>query len=255
MGAVVTGLDFTLPDDEVRVWRASLDQPADAVRHLEGRLSLDELERADRFRFDTDRRRFVVGRGILRSVLGGYLDMPPEELRFRYGEFGKPALDEPGPSFNVSHAGPMALFAFASALEIGVDIELSTAGQEGERIAKHFFSPAEVRHLRSLPGRHRPAAFLACWTRKEAFIKARGDGLSLPLDAFDVGFGPGQPCRLLRTAWSLDEPGEWHLVDLSDPSGGYVAALAARDRSFRVVSRSLDPVHLRRKSPILEEMT
>src|SRR3954470_7160412 len=135
MGGSVTRRHLALRDDEVQVWRASLDQEPDIIRELEGQLSGDELDRADRFRFARDRRRFVAGRGILRALLGGYLDRPPEAVGFRYGAFGKPLLDGSGPWFNVSHSGPVALFAFSSAVEIGVDVELVAAQPDGGRIA------------------------------------------------------------------------------------------------------------------------
>jgi 4'-phosphopantetheinyl transferase len=248
-------LDVRLPEDEVHVWRASLDQEPGVVRDLERHLSRDELDRADRFRFVRDRRRYVAGRGILRNLLGAYLNTPAKHVGFRYGAFGKPLLHGPGPWFNVSHSGPLALFAFASGFEIGVDVELAQAQPEGERIAEHFFAPAEVSLLRSLPGDQQDAAFLACWTRKEAFIKARGDGLTLPLEDFDVGFGPGRSCRLRRTAWSADEPAQWQLVDISDRSCGYLAAVAARDCHWRVVTRNLHRIPVPDQFTTLQEMT
>lgn len=203
---------------------------------MRGLLSADERERADRLRFERDRRRYVVGRALLRTLLARYTAAPAEELAFGYGELGKPWLDA-GPSFNLSHSGDVALYAFAAAGELGVDVELDDADFATDRIAERFFSPAEVSALRSLPPAAQPRAFLRCWTRKEAFVKARGDGLSLALDSFDVTLAPDEPAALLRTAWSRREPREWQIEDLSDPGGGYVAALAIRAYETCLVRR------------------
>jgi|SRR5579884_318017 len=229
-----------LPADEIHVWRGWLDLPAGVAAAMWGLLCTGERERAERFRFDRDRRRFIVGRGLLRLLTACYLEEPPESIRFGYGEYDKPYLDGPGPFFNLAHSGPVALLAFSSASEIGVDVELAGHDLSRERIAERFFSPAEVRALRGLPARAQARAFLNCWTRKEAFIKARGDGLSLPLDSFDVTLAPGQPPRLLRTAWSSEEPGRWHFEDLSDPDGQLIAAVASRSTGWRAVTRRVD---------------
>jgi 4'-phosphopantetheinyl transferase len=223
---------------EVHVWRASLERSAQMVKRMRRLLARDEQHRADRFRFERDRSRYIVGRALLRRLLGGYLETAPEELEFEYGEFGKPALRE-GPRFNLSHSGPVALYAFSNAGEVGIDVELDAGDFARERIAERFFSPAEVRVLRSLPGQVQPRAFLTCWTRKEAFIKARGDGLSLALDSFDVTVAPDTPAELLRTAWCSDEARHWCLQDLSDPRAGYIAAVAQRGAGWHVVERQI----------------
>jgi 4'-phosphopantetheinyl transferase len=218
--------------DGVQIWRASLDQERSVVEGLHLLLCGEERERASRFRFARDRDRYVVGRGVLRTLLSDHVEVAPELLSFLYGPQGKPRLATPGPRFNVSHSGPVALYAFSWSGEVGVDVELDRPEFARERIAERFFSPAEVTALRSLPEELQPHAFLTCWTRKEAYIKARGEGLSLPLDRFDVSLHPDEPPALLRTAWSAQEPTEWRLVDLSDVAFGYLAALAIRDDGF-----------------------
>lgn len=248
-------LPLCLDDDTVHVWRASLDRAPGVVQRLEAVLSDDERERARAFRFDRDRDRYVVARGTLRTLLGGYLDDAPEEVRLGYGPYGKPRLAGDGPRFNVSHSGPVALLAFSASLELGVDVELLDAQPDACSIAEHCFSAAETSRLRSLPAASRDAAFLACWTRKEAFVKARGDGLSLALDEFDVGFGPETPCALLRTAWSEAEPAMWRLVDLSDAGAGYVAALAAREGTRPIRSIQLDTIAVHEQSMRRQEIT
>jgi 4'-phosphopantetheinyl transferase len=229
----------SLPTDELHVWRVQLDADPEVVDRLHRVLSADECDRAQRFHFERDRRRYVIGRGVLRHLLGRYLAQDPGEIRFAYGEYDKPRLDGPGPYFNVSHSGAVALLAFSSAAEVGVDVELDDGDFASERIAERFFSPAEVQVLRSLPAELQPRAFLLCWTRKEAFIKARGDGLSLSLDSFDVTLVPGQPAALTRTAWCSEEPTQWRLTDLSDPDAGFIAAVASRSKSWRVIRRDV----------------
>jgi len=231
-------VDWELPRDEVHVWRASLERPTSVVGELRQTLARDEQQRADRFRFERHRSRYIVGRALLRSLLGAYLGCEPAALEFDYGEFQKPSLPG-GPSFNVSHSGSIALFAFTEHGELGVDLELDDPDFAGERIAERFFSSTEVDALQSLPEALRPRAFLTCWTRKEAFIKARGDGLSLALDSFDVTLSPDRPAALLRTHWSDEEPGEWRMEDLSDLKAGYIAAVALRSRVWRVVAREI----------------
>jgi 4'-phosphopantetheinyl transferase len=231
------GVQQSISAGEVHVWRGSLERPAPIVAQLRELLSADERRRAARFRFDRDRSRYIVGRGQLRVLLGRYLGLGPGEVRFGYGRFEKPHLAHPGPAFNLSHSGSIVMYALRDEGEIGIDVELDDADFAKERIAERFFSPAEVRALRSLPEHQQAHAFLTCWTRKEAFIKARGDGLSLALDSFDVSLTPGAPAELLRTAWSIDEPRRWRLEDLSDPIAGYIAAVALPDEVGAIVQR------------------
>jgi 4'-phosphopantetheinyl transferase len=224
------GSPAPLKAGELHVWRASLDGGSDRPETLAGLLTPDERARAGRFRFERDRSRYVVGRGLLRVLLSRYTGAEPAELRFTYGRYDKPRLGGDGPWFNVTHSGPVALFAFSSTAEVGIDVERDGADLTRDLIAERFFSPAEVEALRSLPQPLQPHAFLAGWTRKEAFLKARGDGLSLALDSFDVALAPGQTVEVLRTAWSDDEPAQWSLIDVSDPELGYIAAVAGRTR-------------------------
>ncbi len=234
----VRGTLTALPADEVHVWRDSLIRAPGEVARLRGLLALEERRRADRFRFERHRSRYIVGRATLRLLLAGYLDADPGDLEIAYGEFDKPYLAD-GPSFNLSHSGTVVLYAFAARGELGIDVELYDAGVVNERIAERFFSPAEVRALRALPQEAQPWAFLTCWTRKEAFIKARGDGLSLPLDSFDVTLSPHTPAELLRTAWSEEEPRQWCMEDLSDRWAGYIAAVTLRGSGWRVLQREV----------------
>ncbi|MCA1682485.1 MAG: 4'-phosphopantetheinyl transferase superfamily protein [Actinobacteria bacterium] len=228
-----------LPADEVHVWRASLDRSAEDVAELRALLSVDELARADRFRFERHRARFTVGRGLLRLLLGRHLGLDPAAVRFGYGAYDKPHVERAGVWFNLSHSGAVALMCLACVGEVGIDVELDDADFSRELVAERFFSATEVAVLRSLPEALQPRAFLTCWTRKEAFIKARGDGLSLPLHSFDVTLAPDAPATLVRTAWSREEPRQWRLQDLSDPEAGYIAAVALRSTGWRVVEHRI----------------
>jgi 4'-phosphopantetheinyl transferase len=228
---------LTLSSAEVHVWRASLDLDSSCVEHLQHALSADELQRAARFHFPRDRRRFTVARGVLRDILGRYLGVPPSEPGFRYSAYGKPALgagfDAVGVRFNISHSHEMALFAVTCGREIGVDIEYLSREIRGEEIAQHFFSAHECASLRALPAAAKHEAFFNCWTRKEAYIKAHGEGLSLPLDQFDVSLAPGEPAALLATRNDPREVQRWSLQALT-PGPGYVAALAVEGQGWQL---------------------
>jgi 4'-phosphopantetheinyl transferase len=235
MGAVGE-TDLELPQDEVHVWRFGLEPPPEHLARLCELLSHDERDRAQRFRFERDRARYQAGRGATRVILASYLDEPPQSLAFGYGEFGKPHLPASGLHFNLSHSGATALLAVTHRAEVGVDLELEPVDFDVEELAGRFFSPGEVAELASVAPGDRPRAFLHCWTRKEAFIKARGDGLQLALDSFDVSLKPALSAVLRRTAWDDEEPGQWTIRDVSDARQGYVGAVAIRATDIRVVN-------------------
>jgi 4'-phosphopantetheinyl transferase len=217
------------PEHEVDVWRAGLDVTVSELRQLERTLSADERHRAERFRLGRHRDRFVAARGLLRDVLGRYLGSRPEHVSFSYGAYGKPALapavDHAPLAFNLAHSGAVALVAVTARGVVGVDLERVRAGVDCERIGAQFFSARENRTLRILPRLLRDEAFFTCWTRKEAYVKARGFGLALPLDTFDVSLAPGSTAKLLRAPGSSDEARGWWLLDCS-PADGYVGAVA-----------------------------
>jgi 4'-phosphopantetheinyl transferase len=215
--------------DEIHVWHVCLEcQPVE----LEGYrvcLSSDEIARAQRFRFESDRNEYIVARGTLRTLLGQYLDVPSEELRFSYSAFGRPSVVHHKAAsafdFNISHSGGTALMAFAWARQIGVDVELVRRDFTTGEIADRFFSSAERTALKALLEEKRHAAFFRCWTRKEAFIKALGEGLSHPLDQFDVSLDPNAPAALLATRPDASEAQRWKLWDIEVPVE-FAAALA-----------------------------
>jgi 4'-phosphopantetheinyl transferase len=217
---------------EVHVWRISLAQPPAQLAALAARLSPDERERAARFVFERDRAAYTATRGALRSLAGGYLGHPPGELVFGYGARGKPYLAAPRGArlqFNVSHSGELALLAFAHGRELGVDIERRRGMDDLLSLARTAFTREEYAALSALPPGDHAAAFFACWSRKEAFIKATGEGVS-QLEAFEVTVRADQPARLLRVP-----PGgpPWSILDLPEIPG-YAAALVVEGAPARI---------------------
>ena len=214
---------LTLATGEVHVWRLALDQPESVVAEFRETLEADELERAGRFHFEKHRKHFVVGRGGLRYVLARYVDLKPQEFCFSYGAYGKPALVGEELRFNMSHSNGVALFAVALDRELGVDVEHIREDFATEDIARRFFSRGEVAAFNALANEEQVSAFFRCWTRKEAYIKAIGRGLSEPLDAFDVTLSPGEAAAILRA--ERGDASRWAMFDI-DAGGGYAAALA-----------------------------
>ncbi len=221
--------DLRLREGELHVWRVSLSVAEAKIGLFRAMLSADEQDRARRFFFERDRSAFVVTRGVLRILLGRYLGWPPDGLRFRHGPEGKPALTERSGGnlldFNVSHSHGMALLAMARGRAVGVDVEKIRPGVATEDIAARFFAPREVAMLCAVPVPLRVGAFFTCWTRKEAYIKATGKGLSLPLDGFVVSVAPGEPAAILETRPDAAEASRWHLTALA-LGVGYVGAVA-----------------------------
>jgi len=227
---------LTLEKHEVHVWRAALDDLRACLDNLSEILSDDEQERAKRYRFRKDRERFVLARGLLRRILSRYADLSPKQLKFDYNAYGKPDLKEElnrhELRFNVSHSGGLALYAVTCGRALGVDVERIRAEFCDEQIAEQFFSPAEVAALRALPASLQPQAFFNCWTRKEAYIKARGKGLSMPLDQFDVSLAPGEPVALLKNRYDSEEASRWVLQEVS-VGACHVASIAVEGRDWR----------------------
>jgi len=228
--------NLTLKSDEVDVWRADLGAKASHVQSLQRTLSVDERIRAERYYFQKDREHFIVARGLLRTILGRYLDTDPDQLQFCYNSHGKPALTrESGGDalrFNMSHSQGLALYAITHGRELGVDLERLLPDLAYEQIAERFFSPREVTMLRGLPTNVRQEAFFICWTFKEAYLKARGKGLTLRLDQLDISLAP--PEAIVSMPYGA--PGEasrWSVQKL-DAGPSYVAALAVEGYDWRL---------------------
>ncbi len=228
-----------LASDEVHLWAITTEDPPIPLSALRRVLSVEERQRADRFRLADDSVRAVLGRGILRVILATYLDAAPDQVEFRYTDRGKPILagvERRGFHFNVSHSGCWVLIAITSDHLVGVDVEQVRAVAEMESIMGRFFAPREAQRIRSLSPAERSEAFFTCWTRKEAYIKAVGAGLSLPLDRFEVTVRPGEPAALLSLDGSAEEATRWTLWS-GAPATGYAAAAAIAAPGVRVVPR------------------
>ncbi len=211
---------FQLASDEVQIWRVRLDMPPQASAGLYATLTDDERNRSARFRFERDRQRFIVARGVLRELLGRYLRTDPGQIRFVYNAFGKPLLSPAFGNrvkFNLSHSADLALIAIAPHANVGIDVEYIRAQPDYADIARQFFSAAEVDHLNGLPSHLRPQAFFSCWTRKEAYVKAGGEGLAGDLDGRS----------------SVDAAQRWSLYTLK-PAPDYVGALAVEGGGWRL---------------------
>ena len=215
-----------LGSEVVHLWQRRLTVPAAEVSACYGLLSREEQQRALRFRPERSRNDFVLTRGTLRILLAQYLDISSQEIRFRYQEHGKPILEgESDLRFNVSHTDGLALMAFVRQRALGVDVEKLGREIEAEQLAERFFSEPERQALRHLKGRELQVAFFRCWTRKEAYIKAKGNGLSMPLHQFDVSIEAADRDALLATRPDPVEAGRWKICDV--PIGpGYAAAVA-----------------------------
>jgi len=239
---------LALDVSEVHLWQASLDgRPADI---FESFLSSDELERANRFHFLKDRTHFVVARGLLRNLLAAYLGVNCAQLNFSYGAKGKPFLLLEGQTqinFNLSHSHGRAAFAFSRGRDLGVDLEYVKDDFDDELIASRFFSRAEVFALRTVSAELRKQAFFNCWTRKEAYIKARGEGLSMPLDQFDVSLRPNEPAALVNNYREEREVERWTMKTIPAPEG-YVGALVVEGHDWQLKSFSLEKANTPKQS-------
>lgn len=217
-----------LRPDTVEVFRASLDADDGNLARLESWLSAEERARATRFAFDRERRAFVASRGLLRSLLARATGTTPGEAEIVADANGKPRLGgrcgQGRIRFNLSHSGDVWACAVALHREVGIDVEEVRPDRGGDRIAERTFSPVEIGALRALPEADRVFAFHRCWTRKEAFLKARGLAVTVPLDSFEVSLAPGEPPRILATRPDPAEASRWTLHDL-DFTPGFAGAL------------------------------
>jgi 4'-phosphopantetheinyl transferase len=228
---VPQALDASYADKEVEVVATALDLGRESVRALTALLSDSERERASRFVFERDRRRFTIARARLRQLLAERLGIQPGSLEFTYSAYGKPALArrfaDSDLRFNVSHCEDLAVYALAVGQEVGIDVEVVRVMRDADDIAARFFSRRENEAYRALDPRDRPLGFFNCWTRKEAFIKALGEGLSHPLDRFDVSLAPGEPARILRVENAPGNNCGWRMRSFS-PAPGFVAAVVSQ---------------------------
>lgn len=213
----------------VDIWRVDLNLEQGCLPALEALLSSEEADQAQRFHFERDRRRYLVSHAALRCILGGYLDLPPQSISFRFSRHGKPSLrDHGGLYYNLAHSHELALVAVTGLGEVGVDIEHVRPLEDMDSIARHSFSEHEYGQLQALPAGQRLRGFFLCWSRKEAFIKALGEGLSYPLQQFSVTFGSGTSSRLAAISDEPAEAARWTLRGFDIDDHEYAAAYAVR---------------------------
>jgi 4'-phosphopantetheinyl transferase len=226
---------WTLAERAVHVWALGLAADASRFATYTAALSSDEIERGARFRFEQHRNRFITGRGWLRTVLARYLDQQPGELRFEYNQNGKPSLRGGDPSFhfNLAHCDDLAVLAVTRAAEVGVDVERVRPLKDADDIADRFFSRTESAGLKALAPAEKPSAFFNLWTRKEAWLKATGEGLSDSLNQVEVSFLPKEKARLVRLFGRTDELHEWTLRELA-PASCFVGAVVTHTPNLEV---------------------
>jgi len=216
-------------ETEVHVWTVLVSKSSDFLPDLQCLLSPEERAAAARFVYPADRVRYTVAHGILRRILGEYLSLPPEELKFEVSQHGKPALasrtGQPSLNFNLAHSGDVVVYGVTRSRLVGIDVEEIRSEIEVMDLARHQFSKAEADALEALDESERIDAFFRCWTRKEAYLKARGEGLGYPLNHFSVSVGGAEKPALL---WVKDEPNageKWSLFHLNSPPGYMGAAM------------------------------
>jgi len=234
----------------VHCWCANLDVPPETLARLDATLTPDEHTRSARLRFSRDRRNFIVAHGVLRDLLGRCLQIQPDRIRYGYNRFGKPEL---GPEFggrlkfNLSHSAGLALIAIAAESNIGVDLEYIREQPDYVEIARRFFSAEEVAQLSALPSHRNAEAFLSCWTKKEAYLKACGGGLAMPLNgpAVPMNTDPAHaPADLQATSRDIGRAARWSVYTLR-PAPGYIGALVIEGSGWRLSQRQWNTSMLR----------
>jgi 4'-phosphopantetheinyl transferase len=225
-----------LGDNDIHVWKTNLKRDDHFIQYLLKILSEDERIRAERFFQKKDQISFIVSRGMRRIILSYYLNEEPSEFRFEYSQYGKPSLAtaEGSLNFNLSHSSGLAVYAITRHQKIGIDVERIISNFPCEETAERFFSQRENKELQEIEaGKPTEHAFFTCWTRKEAYIKARGEGLSMPLDQFDVSVSPHKPAKLLANRINSRDIARWNLMDIV-LYPGFVSTLAVEGDSLRL---------------------
>ena len=224
---------YHLKENLIHVWSCSFSKSKSKLSRFEGFLSENEKKRAAKVKFEKDKSSFIISRGVLREILSGYLGISPSKVTFEYTSYGKPFLSKYNLKFNISHSGDLAVFVFNMESEIGVDIERIKNNLNVLELTDNFFSKNEIESLHAMPPEQLNRAFYRCWTRKEAFIKAEGSGLSFPLNQFTVSLDNDCQATLLKTEWDSSEKENWSLFSFV-PEDGYLVAVAVRQKLVSV---------------------
>ncbi|GJM16812.1 MAG: hypothetical protein DHS20C13_21390 [Thermodesulfobacteriota bacterium] len=222
--------------NEIHIWRTYLYFNGHSTNHFYSILSEDEKSKANRFRFEKDKKRFVITRGLLRETLGLYLEIDSKDLDFNYNKYGKPSLTNPGKSrleFNLSHSGDVILYSFAKERKLGIDVERLRPIKKAQKIVERFFSEKEQQYYNTQNATEKDSTFFKLWTYKEAYTKAKGLGLALPLNQFDVPLSnrPLPPNSSYTTQWT------WQEINLAPD---YVAAIAVEGSGFEIKQWDFD---------------
>ena len=226
-----------IKENEIHIYQSSLDTPLISSDSLKKLLSQDEIDRAQRFKFEKLRTHFITGRGILRIILGNYLNQTPESIKFSYADKGKPFIKDSSLKFNLAHSGGRVVYAFTEENEVGIDLEIIKEMKDASEIAKHYFSRSEIEDLEKVGEDNINKAFFNCWTSKEAFIKTIGDGLSYPLANFSVTLKPGEKPKILWIKDKTDEVNHWSLFRINTEEN-YISTLAIKAKEAEIIYRS-----------------
>ena len=232
-----------LADKDIHVWATALAAPANVLEDFARNLSPDETERAKKFKFEKHQNRYIAGRGALRAILGQYLHAPPADLRFAYLTNGKPTLADKfasaGIHFNLAHTGDLALVAVTRLGMVGVDVESVRPVKNVDELIARFFSSRENELFQKVPDHEKPAAFFNLWTRKEALLKATGEGITRSLSLVEVSFLPGEPARLIAISGDAKAGEGWGLRELA-PATGFTGAVAVQMGTSNIQHRTLN---------------
>ena len=231
---------MNISENEIHIYHTSLEISAEQLTDFAKILSGDEIERADKFKFEKHKRRYIAARSFLRNILSQYIHIPADKIIFAYTDKGKPYIPNSKIKFNLAHSHERAVYAVTLNDEIGIDIEHRRKIEDAMEIAKRFFSKDEIEALTKLEEQHISDAFLNCWTRKEAFIKAVGEGLSYPLADFSVSID-NDWAEILRIKKAPEEISEWQLINV-EVNGEYVSALAVK-RQLSVINYQLSMIN------------
>lgn len=230
--------NITLSENEIHIYKSLLIKSPSEISEYNKILSSDEKERAGRFKFEKHRNRFIAGRGLLRQILSRYLKIHPSEIKFSYEEKGKPFLKDNRIRFNLAHSNEFAVYAIMMDNEVGIDLEFKKEMTDALEIGKRFFSAGEFEELKNLKGSDIETGFFNCWTRKEAFIKAIGEGLSYPLSDFSVTLKPGVEPEFLWIKKNPEEVKEWSLHNI-EINNDYISALAVKLKNAELFYKSI----------------
>lgn len=223
----------SLKTEEVDLWKISKYAHENKLESYWAVLNKEEKEKALRFRFTKDRNCAIIARGILRHLISTYIELKPEHINFKFGKNGKPFIDKYPIKFNVSHSADSIIIAFTKSHIIGVDVECTERDLDIKSVARSFFSDIEVKRLLKLDKEMHKQAFYNCWTRKEAFIKAEGSGLSFPLKEFSVSLESTTDAELIETHWDQKEKNKWTLSAFT-PAKNYIGALAVKGKIEKI---------------------